>query len=918
MTYKTLNHIITLFAITINKNNSLDLEKTKQYFFEFISKTIEFQYIDEFVEKFDESLNLYSSFSSHKRTSLNSVKLLRICEEIKENLPENERVSILFYLLTLIKNFPNNNNSIDFIKLISESFEIENNISEIIFDLIISGDKSNSKFLEKENEQIASIFQINQQLIIFVPEVKNIKINNFQSEPQKFYLLEKNDVILYKSYKYYFQDLISEQKNKEVLFNYSIRDLEIRIKNNILFHKISIDFKNGELIGIIGKSGSGKTSFLKTIAGMNKNYSGELKISNNNITQAFVEQQNSFIPLFTVEEHLHQRTKFLAIPYNESKILIKDILNAVNLTNKRKNISIHSNGNNFQLSGGQQKRLAIAMELLTNPDILLLDEPTSGLASNDAINIISILRKLANQNKLVIASIHQPDYETFQTFDKILIIDDNGFPVFFGSPTSSIQYFRTIFHKIDKNSILETNFNPSILLNLIDQKKIGKNGIQTTEREKTPQELYQIFTAKNQISDTPNNQNITKQKNKKYSTSLLKSIFQQITLSLKIDFKNKIRIILLTIIPIIIGTLFSFLTYHSSKPNYSYYFNKNIPIWFLIILISAVFIGLVSAAHEFVFLKNFHKVENLLINKNFSLTISKLIKYLTVSAFQSFLMVFPAVFILNISFHFRFLFIIVWILIFWGNLISLIFSKLVKNISTIYLIIPLIIIPQMIFSGAMINFENFNKYYPKYSEIPIGASLIPTRWAAEATMTNFFIHNEYQQKIFSEKQLFYEAAYNLNFVIPELKNIYNTDSLKTKKIIYNTFINNRLSPTANNINNSILQLEKYFLVQKKNYQSLIDEKTANSEIAEKFTNLSINKILLQNQNSEHFKIKQEKFIRNYLPIYEISNSFYDNSKFLIGTKQIGNYNILSYNYNILILIFYNLILSILLLIIKKK
>ena len=96
-------------------------------------------------------------------------------------------------------------------------------------------------------------------------------------------------------------------------------------------------------------------------------------------------------------------------------------------------------GERYGLSGGERKRLNLACEILSNPEIILLDEPTSGLDASAAKKLILFLRDFAvNENKIVICSIHQPSSFIFQCFHKVLILYE-GTQVFFGSPQESIR-----------------------------------------------------------------------------------------------------------------------------------------------------------------------------------------------------------------------------------------------------------------------------------------------------------------------------------------------------------------------------------------------------------------------------------------------------------------------------------------------
>lgn len=76
------------------------------------------------------------------------------------------------------------------------------------------------------------------------------------------------------------------------------------------------------------------------------------------------------------------------------------------------------------ISGGERKRTAIGVELITDPSLILLDEPTSGLDSFKAVTIVKLLKKLASQGKTVIATIHQPSSDAFLAFDRLLLMAD--------------------------------------------------------------------------------------------------------------------------------------------------------------------------------------------------------------------------------------------------------------------------------------------------------------------------------------------------------------------------------------------------------------------------------------------------------------------------------------------------------------
>jgi len=102
---------------------------------------------------------------------------------------------------------------------------------------------------------------------------------------------------------------------------------------------------------------------------------------------------------------------------------------------------------NKTISGGERKRTAIGVELITDPSLILLDEPTSGLDSFKALQIVQLLKKLARQGKTVISTIHQPSSESFLEFDRLLLMSD-GHCVYQGGAHHSAKYFRKLGFKL--------------------------------------------------------------------------------------------------------------------------------------------------------------------------------------------------------------------------------------------------------------------------------------------------------------------------------------------------------------------------------------------------------------------------------------------------------------------------------------
>ena len=125
---------------------------------------------------------------------------------------------------------------------------------------------------------------------------------------------------------------------------------------------------------------------------------------------------------------------------------------------------------NKKISGGQRKRLNIALELIREPSVLFVDEPTSGLSSRDSENIMDLLNELSLKGKLVFVVIHQPSSEIFKMFDNLMILDTGGFQIYYGNPVDSVIYFKeAIKHEGANESECQScgNVNPELIFNII-------------------------------------------------------------------------------------------------------------------------------------------------------------------------------------------------------------------------------------------------------------------------------------------------------------------------------------------------------------------------------------------------------------------------------------------------------------------
>ena len=207
--------------------------------------------------------------------------------------------------------------------------------------------------------------------------------------------------------------------------------------------KVSLRLQSGDLVAVMGPSGCGKSTLLSLLTGELRSQEGSFTIDHDEghvPVFALVPQDDVLFAELTVQENLSAATvlRGSSAPH-ERDSRARIALAAVSLLGKE-NLRVGSVVDKV-LSGGERKRLNIAMELTGTPDALLLDEPTSGLSSADADSVMAVLRNHANAGMLVVAVLHQPSAEIFDRFDKVVVLDVGGRLAYFGSPAKARHYF---------------------------------------------------------------------------------------------------------------------------------------------------------------------------------------------------------------------------------------------------------------------------------------------------------------------------------------------------------------------------------------------------------------------------------------------------------------------------------------------
>lgn len=211
-------------------------------------------------------------------------------------------------------------------------------------------------------------------------------------------------------------------------------------------------FSAGELIGILGPSGCGKTTLLGSITGsamdlgQSTSLSGDILINGKPRVAhqvAYVPQADHLIPTLTVRECV-KYSALLRLPRDMSPEELNDRVESVLRELGISHIGdsqVGGSGKIRGVSGGERRRVTIAMELVTDPSIIVLDEPTSGLDSFTALSLLKVLGQVAKGGggRVVIASLHQPSKDMFFGLDKVILMG-HGRMLYQGKPETASQY----------------------------------------------------------------------------------------------------------------------------------------------------------------------------------------------------------------------------------------------------------------------------------------------------------------------------------------------------------------------------------------------------------------------------------------------------------------------------------------------
>ncbi|MFE3629972.1 ABC transporter ATP-binding protein/permease [Streptomyces goshikiensis] len=227
--------------------------------------------------------------------------------------------------------------------------------------------------------------------------------------------------------------------------SFSARHLTVTVDGGKQILKdVTFGVPEKSLIGVIGPSGSGKSTLLKALTGYRPANEGDVLYDNRNLYKQFAELRQR-IGLVPQDDILHKELKVsTALKYaaklrfpgdtaeSERAARVDEVLRELKL-------DIHKDKKITSLSGGQRKRVSVALELLTKPSLIFLDEPTSGLDPGMDRDVMQLLRGLADDGRTVLVVTHS--VAELGICDKLLVMAPGGSVAYFGPPDEALNFF---------------------------------------------------------------------------------------------------------------------------------------------------------------------------------------------------------------------------------------------------------------------------------------------------------------------------------------------------------------------------------------------------------------------------------------------------------------------------------------------
>ncbi|MBL7922370.1 MAG: ATP-binding cassette domain-containing protein [Bacteroidia bacterium] len=816
MSERILRALMQMFAI-IAKVDGIN-NTGRQIVQSFLKSQLNLEQVETYLKIFDEYLESHQASSKKKegaakRTSLNSVKILKICTQINQELEQPQKVIVLIRLLEFI----HSSNEIseqenEFVLTVADTFNIPMEEFNLLTSFIVNGLEvvpnnpnilvinNNQDGVQNQSKHIycetlpqdVRVIQIESVAMYALRIYGNyeLQLNGQSISKERVHIFTPGSSIRSSKIKpIYYSDVIGRflSDESQARITFEVKNLEYKFKGGKLgLRDVNINEESGKLIGIMGGSGAGKSTLLNVLNSMETPSGGSVKINGKNIHTereaisgviGHVSQDDLLIEELTVYENLFYNAKLCFGNLDDEEISKRcnSLLADLGLSETR-HLKVGSPLEKT-ISGGQRKRLNISLELIREPSVLFVDEPTSGLSSRDSENIMDLLKELALKGKLIFVVIHQPSSEIYKMFDNLMILDVGGYPIYYGNPVDAVSYFKRLVNHVNAEESECWNcgnVNPEQIFNIIESKVLDEYGNLTYNRKVSPAEWNVQY--RERIESNIHSE----KKHTEIPESIFKipNIFKQFKVFMTRDVKSKLTNTQYLMINFLEAPLLAFILAYlvrffntdvDTSKGYIFGENENIPAYMFMSVVVALFIGLTVSAEEIIRDRKIRKRESFLNLSKGSYLWSKIIIMFALSAIQTLTFVIVGNSVLGIKGMFTDYWMVLFTASCFANVLGLNISSAFNSAVTIYILIPFLIIPQLLLAGVVVKFDKLNPTLANQGSVPLSGEVMASRWAFEALAVNQFKENAYERNFYKFDKSISVAQYKKDYWMPKLE-----------------------------------------------------------------------------------------------------------------------------------------------------
>ncbi len=818
MNEKILDALMRLFALITDPDDFDNLAKPRAVVEAYLRGLISQSIVPRYLDRYDQYLIQYRGRTSgtgvRKQISVSSVKVLKICGELNMQLHYREKVLVLIQLIAYVyidgRLSPREK---DFIETVSQSFNIDgsefgNILAFMENDLSLASAPNKFMYVDSRPEsaqgthhivlsemdgaiRIMLVGSVSMYFFIY-SGISSLKINGRPVQPGKVYIFENGGIIrgdkIGSIYQSNVANIFTQNPDAEKVSFCGV-NVEFTYKNyDNGLKPFSFALESGTMVGIMGGSGTGKSTLLNVLTGKYKLDNGSLFINGHNLAQddvvsdgviGIVPQDDLLIAELTVWQNLYYNSKLCLGNLTEEELVahVEKTLMDLDLYDIR-DLCVGDALFNI-ISGGQRKRLNIALELVREPAILFVDEPTSGLSSTDSETVMQLLKQQAISGKIVIVNIHQPSSNIFKMFDRLWVMDRGGYIVYNGNPMEAVTYFKLLSDYVDAGESecpVCGNVNSEEILQILESRVVNEYGKYTQERKVSPAEWYKRYKESREfefVDETSQYNNVLPMPKTRFT---IPSRIRQFWVFLKRNVLAKLantQYMAITFLeaPLLAFILGFFTKYINDEGEYVFADNRNLPVFLFMIVVVALFTGLTVSAEEIIRDRKILEREKFLNLSRFSYLSNKVLLVFVISAIQTISFILIANQILEI----RGMTFSYWFVMFTtsctANMIGLLISSALDSVIAIYVLIPFVLVPQMLLGGAMIDFDDLHESVSDKINVPVIGDMMVSRWSYEALAVDQFSNNEYERDFYDLDEKKSRYMYLSTYLMSELDNI---------------------------------------------------------------------------------------------------------------------------------------------------